>query len=173
MFRATASASPGGLLRSYIPYSGTTYSNTNVQNFIPSSVVQSTLNQTGAIPESVRMRLETCTSLFIQCPLVSPCDVYDGSKCTITIPRGSVPAPTPVRTIPASETTKRLREAAMFEASNPYNPDTRFAVYQEPLPPQPQFLIEAPFRPPNPGLVFKPGTNCVINRFEGSKPPGE
>ncbi len=168
MFRATASGSPGGLLRSYIPYSGTVYSNTNVQEYTPSSVTLSTVNQSGAVPESVRMRMETCTINYIQCPLSSPCAKYDGSKCTTTNP-----TPVVVRTVSASETTRRLREAAIFDASNPYDPATRFAIYQEPLPPQPQFLIECPFRPPNPGLVFKPGTNCVINRFEGSKPPTE
>lgn len=173
MFRATASSSPGGLLKAYIPYSGTTFSNTNVQDYTPSSVTLSTVNQNGAVPESVRMRMETCTTQFIQTPLSSPCDHYDGSKTTITIPVGSTPKPVTVRTVAASETTRRLREATIFDASNPYNPATRFAIYEEPLPPQPQFLIECPFRPPNPGLVFKPGTNCVINRFEGSKPPTE
>jgi hypothetical protein len=173
MFRATASASPGGLLKSYISYSGSTYSSNNVQDVLPSSIVQSTVNQFGGIPESMRVRLESCTTLYIQTPLSSPCDHYDGSKTTINIPVGTLPKPTVVKTVPASETTKRLREAATFLASNPYDPATRFAQYEEPMPPQPQFLIECPFRPPNPGLVFKPGTNCVINRFEGSKPPTE
>jgi hypothetical protein len=173
MFRATASSSPGGLLKSYISYSGTTYSTNNVQDYSPSTLTVSSVVQRGAISESMRMRMEACTTQYIQTPLSSVCDHYDGSKTTITIPVGTTPKPVVVRSVPASETTKRLKEATLFDASNPYDPATRFAVYQEPLPPQPQFLIECPFRPPNPGLVFKPGTNCVINRFEGSKPPTE
>ena len=173
MFRATASSSPGGLLKSYIRYSGSTYSSNNVQEYTPSSLTVSSVIPKGGISESMRMRMETCTTQFIQTPPSSFCDHYDGSKTTITIPVGSLPKPVPVRSVPASETTKRLREAITFDATNTYNPDTRFAIYQEPMPPQPQFLIECPFRPPNPGLVFKPGTNCVINRFEGSKPPAE
>lgn len=173
MFRATASSSPGGLLKSYISYSGTNYSTNNIQEYTPSTLTANIDIKKGGISESMRLRMETCTTQYIQTPLSTACDHYDGSKTTITIPIGSIPKPVIVRSLPASETTKRLREATMLEASNPYDPATRFAIYQEPLPPQPQFLIECPFRPPNPGLIFKPGTNCVINRFEGSKPPIE
>lgn len=172
MFRATASSSPGGLLKSYISYSGSTYSTNNVQEYIPSSLSVSTLSVSG-VPESVRMRMDVCTTQYIQCPISSPCTVYDGTKCIITIPVGNAPKPVQVRTTPASETTKRAREAALFEASNPYDPATRFAIYQEPMPPQPAFLQMPVYRPPNPGLVFKPGTNCVINRFAGSSEPTE
>jgi hypothetical protein len=173
MFRATGSNRPGGLLKSFIPYSGSTLSSpTNVQEYAAPSLEISSIVSAGG-PESVRVRLETCTTQFIQCPLESPCDHFDGTKCTITIPVGTAPKPTVVRTIPASETTKRVREAALLEASNPYDPATRFAIYQEPMPPQPAFLQEPVYRPPNPAPVFKPGTNCVINRFAGSSDPTE
>jgi hypothetical protein len=170
MFRATASNRPGGLLKSFVPYSGNTLTTNNVQEFAAPSLEISS-GSTAGVPESVRVRLETCTTQYIQCPLITPCEHFDGSKCTISIPVGSTPKPVVVRTTPASETTKRLREAALFEASNPYDPATRFAIYQEPLPPQPAFLVEPVYRPPNPAPVFKPGTNCVINRFAGSSEP--
>lgn len=122
----------------------------------------------GAIAESSRLtaQVAACGSAWVQ--------TVPGPRCSVSEPSGSIirvavpPAgPLPVvevRTTPASLTTQQAATATLFDATNPYDPATRFSQYFPP-PPLP---YECPVRYPNNDP--KPSVrDCVpVTRFMGS-----
>jgi len=116
----------------------------------------------GAIPESVRMATG-CNYAWIQTVTTNTCDPKPIIVSTIVNPGAPYPL-VPVGTTPASRTIQQQKQILENDASNPYNPETRFSQYF-PAPPIPYC---PPMRVPNNDP--KPSTReCVpIRRFQGS-----
>jgi len=123
----------------------------------------------GAIAESAHLaqKVASCGSAWVQTiPGPRLCGVSEPTGGVIRVavpPAGPLPV-VEVGTVPASLTTQQAATATLFDATNPYNPATRFAQYFPP-PPVP---APCPFRMPNNDP--KPSTrDCIpIRRFMGS-----
>jgi hypothetical protein len=117
----------------------------------------------GAKPESARMVVAPCKYAWIQSATSDPCNPQPVVLSTIVSPGAPYPL-VPVGTTPASKTIQQQKQILVNDASNPYNPETRFAQYF-PAPP-------IPYCPPTriPNNDPKPSTRpCVpIQRFQGS-----
>jgi hypothetical protein len=112
-----------------------------------------------APPESSRVQSELCPIAFGPAPTGLPCDPWVGG--TVPIRQQTAPVYTQVKTTPASATTAKRTAAAIYQANQ-----DRFAQYRStyvaPPPPMPSL--------PNPVPVIN-SPDCVILRYEGSKPP--
>ena len=122
----------------------------------------------GAIAESSRLtaQVAACGSAWVQTVPGPRCSVSEPSGGIIRVavpPAGPLPV-VEVRTTPASLTTQQAATATLFDATNPYDPATRFSQYFPP-PPLP---YECPVRYPNNDP--KPSVrDCVpVTRFMGS-----
>jgi len=116
----------------------------------------------GSAPsESSRVQSELCPVATGPAPVGLPCDPWVGGTAPVRQTPGSGPTYVAVRTTPASVTTARRTAAAVYQANQ-----DRFAHYRstyvEPPPPMPSL--------PNPVPVVN-SPQCVILRYEGSKPP--
>lgn len=127
----------------------------------------------GAIPESARVLKEQCPTAWVQTVVPTMCIDSDAAnpgatvqvqKIQVPVQKGSMPPSVPVVTTPASVTSQLRSTAVLMNASNPYDPTTRFSQYFPPQPPG----YECPERIPN--NLPKPSTrDCVpVSRFHGS-----
>jgi len=112
-----------------------------------------------APPESSRIQTELCPVAFGPAPTGLPCDPWVGG--TVPVRQTTAPIYTDVRTTPASITTAKRTAAALYQANQ-----DRFAQYRSTYvaPPIPIPSL------PNPVPVINP-PQCIILRYEGSKPP--
>jgi len=112
-----------------------------------------------APPESSRVQSELCPVAFGPAPIGLPCDPWVGG--IVPLRQQTAPVYKNVRTTPASATTAKRTAAAIYQANQ-----DRFAQYRStyvaPPPPMPSL--------PNPVPVVN-SPDCVILRYEGSKPP--
>lgn len=132
----------------------------------------------GAIPESVRMSQWMCSTSFVTVnnvveytstcvgnPTVESVSSGGNTKLIVPVlPGGNQPSVVTVQNTPASVRLEQKKSELLANRSNPYNPETRFAVY---FPPAPRPYI-CPERIPNNDT--KPSTaDCLpIRRFQGS-----
>jgi hypothetical protein len=112
-----------------------------------------------APPESSRIQSELCPIAYGPAPTGLPCDPTVGG--IVPMRQTTAPVYVAVRTTPASATTAKRTAAAVYQASQ-----DRFAQYRSTYvaPPIPMPSL------PNPVPVVNP-PQCVILRYEGSKPP--
>jgi hypothetical protein len=112
-----------------------------------------------APPESSRVQSELCPVAFGPAPTGLPRDPWVGG--IVPLRQQTAPVYKNVRTTPASATTAKRTAAAIYQANQ-----DRFAQYRStyvaPPPPMPSL--------PNPVPVVN-SPDCVILRYEGSKPP--
>ena len=152
----------GHLLRSACSISG---SSCSYRSFpLPESISccsPPSITSVGAPSESIRVQSELCPIATGPAPVGLPCDPWVGGTAPVVQTPGSGPVYVAVQTTPASATTARRNAAAVYQASQ-----DRFAQYRStyvaPPPPMPSL--------PNPVPVVNP-PQCIILRYEGSKPP--
>jgi len=96
------------------------------------------VGQGNAIPESIRVTADTCPITYV-----------------LGQPVTNQPTIVPVQTTPASATTAALSRVVQQQASDPYNPATRFAQYfpAEPLPYIEPRTMRVPTNEPIPSMV--------------------
>jgi hypothetical protein len=123
------------------------------------SCCRRSLSRAAAPPESSRVQAELCPIAFGPAPAGVPCAPWVGG--IVPVRQSTAPIYVPVGTTPASVTTAKRTAAAIYQASQ-----DRFAQYRStyvaPPPPMPSLA--------NPVPVVNP-PQCVLLRYEGSKPP--
>jgi hypothetical protein len=153
----------GHLLRSACIVSGSSYRSIVSPDLKDYSVCPSLpiVQSIGAPSESIRVQSERCPIATGPAPVGLPCDPWVGGTAPVKQTPGSEPIYTAVQTTPASATTARRNAAAVYQASQ-----DRFAQYRSTYvaPPDPIPSL------PNPVPVVNP-PQCIILRYEGSKPP--
>lgn len=124
----------------------------------------------GAIPESARLIAQRCPEMWVTTNEPISCANGDAASSGTTRVQ-KIRVPTTTGTLPivqvgttlASVTTQYKATQVLNNASDPYDPATRFAQYFPPQPPVPP----CPERIPNPAPPDRP---CVPNmRFHGSE----
>lgn len=89
-------------------------------------------------PESDRLSKRRCELCFINgAPTIIPTDVE------------LIPVDVEAETPPSSNTIKKRRDLTLFNATDPYNPDTRFTDFFPPAVPPPWFLQVPRYRVSN------------------------
>lgn len=101
------------------------------------------------MPESLRIRAQLCTPLYIRPGQSSGACIPGGTEGAPSATAATTTAPVPVRTKAASETTTLLGAQVLNAARDPDNPDRRFQQYFPETPPAPLSKI-CPERYPNP-----------------------
>lgn len=123
-----------------------------------------------AKPESARLAEQQCRLAIVTTQIGPPATTTDSCSFVSETTRVIVPVPAsapmpyvPVGTVPARITTQQAASAAVFAASDPYNPATRFRQY---FPPAPLPYI-CPERIPN-NLPIPTSVCIPVTRYEGS-----
>ncbi len=134
---------------------------------IESAASASAGSNPGAIPESARVIQNQCPEVWLTVTDTPTCT--DSGRVKILVPTtpGLPPPAAIVANTPASQTTQNKSVAVLNNASNPYDPATRFAQYFPPQPPG----VECPERLPN-NLPLPSTRPCIpVTRFHGSDWP--